>query len=999
MGAVLRFVNTGALVVGLARRGHWGLLAVCAGFLLAGALVVDDYGVSPDAWTQQASGRAALDYLAGDGERAFDQLPANIDRYYGPVFEASLVLVERALGLDGWRELFLSRHILTHLFFLVGGAFCYLLVLRMFGNRLLALAAMVLFLLHPRLYAHSFFNSKDVPFAAMFMVALYLTHRAFRRDTLAAFLLCGVGVGLLVNLRIMGLVLFAAVLVLRALDLLLAGSAGERRRVLLAGVAFALGAVLTYYATLPALWTDPGKFSVVIRQGTSHINAAENLFRGQWLHSPDGPPFEYLPVWIGITTPPAVFLLAAVSVVALFWRGARRPRDIWRKGELRYGLLLLVLFVAPPITIFVIGANIYNGWRQVYFLYAPLVPLMFIGFHWILVSRGRWMKTSLYALAVTGVAVTIVSTVRIHPFQSEYFNALADRNGQDHLVSRYHVDYWKVASVSLVKDAMDDHPDQIIGIMQEDLIVAGAVLVASDQERIVRPGNIFFNGFLLEYPDQSREYAVRVYNNAVSTARSVYLRADDPDSFIRLAMSGDPVFRSDFTVWLRDNAVVYFNEDCTIDSGEEFGLSVYPVDTDVLSGVNRLVGYEPIRVVPRWEDVMDEDGGCAWIVILPPYAVASVVAGHYRVEKGIDVETTVEERWRVRFGVTPPDVDPAVLAGAPAARSTFDVYRAGRELVYVKEPCTDEDIEVRFGIDTYPHDPGELEAGRWGDGFNHRLFDFWDHGVRVGERCVAVVPLPDYRVAGVRTGQIDYGGWHWEASFAVEPVAVDEGVLAGEPVARGDFAIYRDGDALVYVREGCTEEDAGGLFFLNVAPVDAGDLPTGRVGHGFDNLNFHLWRRDGAAGERCVAVAPLPEYPVASVYTGQYERWAVGFGIAPVAVAEEVLAGEPVARGDFAVYRDGDMLVYVRDGCTEEEAGAWFLLHVAPVDVGDLPADRMRHGFDNLDFSLWQRGSRFDGRCVAAIPVPGYAIASIRTGQYDEGGERWSVEFTLPDGE
>ena len=199
---------------------HWALLAVCALSLLVAAFTLDAYGIRVDTLDQRAVGSAALDYLAGDGERAFDQQLFPWDRYYGAAFEAPLVLLlERVIGLEDIRDIYLGRHFLTHLFFLASGVFCYLLVLRLFNNRWLALLAVVLFLLHPRIYAHSFFNPKDVPFLAMFMIALYLVHRAFRRDTLGAFLLCGVGVGLLANLRIMGVLLFAAVLVLRALDL------------------------------------------------------------------------------------------------------------------------------------------------------------------------------------------------------------------------------------------------------------------------------------------------------------------------------------------------------------------------------------------------------------------------------------------------------------------------------------------------------------------------------------------------------------------------------------------------------------------------------------------------------------------------------------------------------------------------------------------------------------------------------------------------------------
>ena len=132
--------------------------------------------------------------------------------------EAPLVAAERLLGLEDSRAIYLSRHLAAHLLFLAAGFFAWLLVYRLFGNRIIALLAMLLFLLHPRIYAHSFFNTKDLPFLSMFMIALYLAHRAFRRDSVWAFALCGAGAALLMNIRIMGVMLVPAVLCMLALD-------------------------------------------------------------------------------------------------------------------------------------------------------------------------------------------------------------------------------------------------------------------------------------------------------------------------------------------------------------------------------------------------------------------------------------------------------------------------------------------------------------------------------------------------------------------------------------------------------------------------------------------------------------------------------------------------------------------------------------------------------------------------------------------------------------
>ncbi len=759
-----------ASAVGRLAVAHRALLAVCALFLLMGALVLDDYGISADERGLRLIGQAALDYLAGGGDRALDQVFADQDRYYGVAVEAPLVLVERLLGLESSRDIWLSRHMLTHLFFLAGGVFCYLLVQRMFGNRLLALIAMALFLLHPRIYAHSFFNSKDVPFLAMFMITLYLAHRAFRRDTLAAFLLCGVGVGLLVGLRIMGISLFAAVLALRGLDLALAGHGEARKRVLLTGGAFALGATLTLYGTLPVLWTDPvGRFAELVQTFGAHPNETLNLFRGEWLYSRDGPPLEYIPVWVGITTPPATLLLALAGGVALAWRGLRRPRAVLRNGLLRFGFLLLALPVVTVAGVVILESNVYNGWRLLYFLYAPLLLLAAFGLHWLAAFlHGRWLRVGACSLAGASVAVALVSMVRIHPLEDSYYNSLVDRTTPDHLVSQYETRYWRPFYLSLVRKIGGDHPEQAILVSHEDVWRQAPLLPEPEKRRISLSSRILPEGFYSDQPVSDREYTIKIYNNTLV----------------------------------------------------------------------RLVGRQ-----------LEHDGGKREAILRAALAGEPLASA---------------------------------LAGEPLARSVFDIHRDGDMLVFVRDGyrCGGEEAEPMF-VHLYPVDPDDLPDEKQQHGFDNRGFFFWEHGTAVDDLCIAFVPLPAWPIANIHAGQYDWRGSLWDVRFSVTPPEADSLALAGEPLARSVFDVWRAGGELIYVREGCTTDDAGAAFALHVYPVDPGDLPDGSEEYGFENRDFSLWQRGGRWRERCTAAVPLPDYPIASVQTGQYDetgqRWWVEF--------------------------------------------------------------------------------------------------------------------------
>ena len=653
-----------AIAASIARRvplPAWAL-AVCALFALAGIAVVDDYGVALDEFFQRDIAVANLDYIRGDP----DALYSDHNLYYGVGFELPLLLAERGLGLDDSRNYLLSRHLLTHLFFLAGGFFAALLAYRLFGSKWLGLFALLLFLLHPRLYAHSFFNSKDIPALSMLMIALYLTHRAFRRDTIGAFALAGVGVALAMNLRIMGGMLFPAVVALLGCDLWYAAVAGDgagRRRVLLTGGAFLLAGVGTLYAIMPYLWEDPLALPDAFRALARHTNIPFQLFQGNIIR-PWELPAHYLPTWIAITTPPGVLLLGLVGAAAVCGRGLVRPGDALRNTRLRFGLLLAGCFAMPVLAVIALEAHMYDGWRHMYLLYAPLCLLACFGLYYAAAMWGRLKpagfggaaggafrrgaRVGVFGLAALGLAGVVGVIMQLHPHQQVYFNFLVDRKTPEYLRTQYDMEYWATVHRQALEYLLARHPDTILYVhsFYGQAKDSRAILPEGDRQRIILKDKAradYYIGIDREHAETGRQEPIvrpvvhrgYVYNNTIYTVEAMDPFLADGDAGAAWqekyqdTVSGAPSGGGVFDLYVDGDSLTYVKEPCLrADTAAKFFLHISPADAADLPGWRRQYGFDNRDFLFDWRGVMF-DGKCLATVSLPGYAFAGIRTGQY----------------------------------------------------------------------------------------------------------------------------------------------------------------------------------------------------------------------------------------------------------------------------------------------------------------------------------------------------------------------------------
>ena len=628
-------------------------VAILVTFAIAVAAVVGDYGVSEDANEQRRIAAANLEYVLGADDAlsaGAGYLPVAHDRYYGVAFELPLLLAERTLGLDDSRTVYLFRHSATHLFWLCGGFACFLLARRLFDSGPLALLAMLLFLLHPRLYAHAFFNSKDVPFLATFMIALCLIHRAFEKDTVRAFAVLGMGTAVLTNLRIMGLMLFAAVLGMRALDLLHAAERSERRRVLKTVAAFAAAGAATLYAISPYLWSDPRQFGEALRTLSEHPNTLWELFQGRFVR-PDDLPWRYVPTWIAITTPPFTLLLGCAGVVGVAWRAAARPGRALRNTPLRFGLLLTACLAAPPLAVAALGAHTYDGWRHLYFLHAPLALLAASGLRLPASRDAARVRRGTYAAAGVAAAGILIAMARIHPYQNVYFNFLVDRTTPERLRTQYEMDYWRTARLGALRHLARTWPSTRLCVAGGE---RGITLLSEAQRNQQAYAAPFYVGTDPLETHAPAVWTSKAYGNTL--ARLYGLNPALLDDFhldrsreaYRSLTQGAPAARAHYDVRLdaARGVLTYARAPCAeVDSRARFFLHVVPVNADDLPDDQVRNGFDNLDFNLRPQALFD--GKCLAAVRLPEYAVDHVRTG--QTEKKGDVWTPL---WQatIRFG-------------------------------------------------------------------------------------------------------------------------------------------------------------------------------------------------------------------------------------------------------------------------------------------------------------------------------------------------------------
>ena len=423
----------------------WDRLATFLFILLAVLVVLtfQDYGISTDEYVQQVYGEDLWAfYRSGFANRSafhFDNL-----YLYGGLFDMLAVALQHVLPLEPYD----TRHLLCGLVGVLGIAGTWRLAREIGGPRVGFLAAALLSLT-ASWYGAMFNNTKDIPFAAGMVWALYfacLLIADLPRPRLRHVLWFGTALGLTAGIRVGAF--FVLFYFFGAVAVYLVATAGQQgwkaaARDLRSTVLGLLAAAPLAYGIMAVFWPwsvmSPLNPLLAVAQLTNFSILTEldnEFYRATEL------PFDYLPVYVAIKIPEIT--LAGLAAFA-GWAGFAVARRQWTpvSRSMLQGIVVLLAIVLPFAFFVVMRPSLYNGMRHFFFIIPPLCAGAAVGLDrlWThAATRRRWARPAI-AVGLVIIAIhEIANMVRLHPHEYVYYNMLV--GGPGGAFRRYEMDYW-----------------------------------------------------------------------------------------------------------------------------------------------------------------------------------------------------------------------------------------------------------------------------------------------------------------------------------------------------------------------------------------------------------------------------------------------------------------------------------------------------------------------------------------------------------------------------
>jgi len=472
-------------------------------FFLIGLFIFPDYGIPIDEDNIRIVGFLNLesiykifapehvakidDFITGQrGENLnLDVVPST-----GAIFDLPMSLLELIFQINDSRQYFLLRHFFTFIFFFTSVYFFFLLVKKRYNSWLIGIVGATFLIISPRIFANSFYNSKDMIFFSLFIISLYVSINFIEKQDFKNAIIFSIISGLTINARIFGLFLPLLVFLIYFINIL--RNKNNKKKTLKPLI---LSLVLTPFFIFlfwPYLWDHPlDNLLYSLKQWSDQSLNIYTYYLGQYTFTTI-PPWHYHLVWIFISTPLLYIILFVVGFVFILQRTVKRLlkikkndsyTDLWRGNKELQDLIFFLTFLIPIIFAIDSKSISYDGWRILYYIYPSFLLIALFGLHIIKVIFFRKKNNYLYVLSIILIIPTTFWMYKNHPFQYIYFNLLAGKNFNE----KFEMDYFGISNKSVLEYIIgkEGKKVKIYNLSTTDLNLSKKILKKDMREKII----------------------------------------------------------------------------------------------------------------------------------------------------------------------------------------------------------------------------------------------------------------------------------------------------------------------------------------------------------------------------------------------------------------------------------------------------------------------------------------------------------------------------------
>jgi len=353
--------------------------------------------------------------------------------------------------------------LLTFLVYFSGIYAVYKIATRRFENWRIGILTALFLVFTPRLFADGFYNSKDAVFMAVFAIAMYTSISFVLMPNFQTAIVNSLATAIAIDVRIMATMLLVGPAVIFMVRLIRRELPIYRTLLVLGTYLFATSIFVV--AMWPWLWLDPLENFVQAFENMSNFRwGREVLYMGNFIRAIQLP-WHYSIAWISITTPILYLSFFMVGAFITIRQMCARGIRLWEGNSELQDIFFLWLFVVPMIAVIVFKSELYDGWRQLYFIYPALLLISIKGlvFLWYSQQNNKFIKLALAVVTTTFFMYIGLWMWNAHPMQNVYFNALAGRN----IKERYEMDYWGLGNRLALERILKHDKSPIITVWAE----------------------------------------------------------------------------------------------------------------------------------------------------------------------------------------------------------------------------------------------------------------------------------------------------------------------------------------------------------------------------------------------------------------------------------------------------------------------------------------------------------------------------------------------------